>query len=59
MTAARTAQRLDAGTYRCPQCGVQYQALGTETALYCDGGGRHKPTAMTPLIDVTDHESDR
>lgn len=53
------AQRLHAGTYRCPRCGATYTALGHETAAICDGGGKHRATAMTRVIDVTNDESER
>lgn len=51
-----TAQRLQQGTYRCPTCGATYEALGTETAIICTGGDRHRATQMQPTVDADSRE---
>ena len=42
--------------YACPRCGTRQLATGTELAMFCDGGRRHRPTAMRRVdtIDGTD-----
>jgi hypothetical protein len=52
----REAAHCQPGTYRCPTCGATYTALGHETALLCDGGGRHHMTQMQPVTDAESHE---